>query len=182
MSPGCSFQVNELSSDIVRDKMDDPDETQGETKPCRGCMKSIAARASRCPYCQSFQSRWYIPFVVLVGFAPLLVFWPMLNRADFADHKDQISVQVETTKFDDDQLTVTGAISNSSKLTWESPIFEVTVWDVNNKRLDVVREEIYDMIVVPGEDNFFRFTESTVASSEETDRVTIRIRHANAPY
>ena len=110
-----------------------------ETKICNACKEAIHAEATKCPKCQSFQSKYLNPnFVSLLWllFIPLLLI-PIWNstyseKINYMDHKDKISVNIlrtDTLQRDDCEncnlLNILVELDNKTDIEWEQGNYEI---------------------------------------------------------
>ena len=145
----------------------------GEAKECKFCRKQIDQRATRCPYCQSWQSRrasmhgWQgtrvllgvIPMLLL---APLLIWtftrMPSLDKEDFEEYRTQVKLVETKMTFDDGSVVILGKIQNDSPVTWEDIQVEVTYYDVSGNLIDIHSDELRYVTTPAGETVVFKIS------------------------
>ena len=131
-----------------------------DTKNCRGCIEPINASATRCPRCQSFQSRTWMWLPAIFGLIPLLIVFPLIFRVGrlsndedvkFVPDASQLTAVNATLKYEapeaEEGVTfhyirreawVYCTVKNSSKHRWENLEFVVEFKNSAGDRVDLV--------------------------------------------
>lgn len=110
-----------------------------KTKVCNACKEAIHAEATKCPKCQSFQSKFrssgflaLLPLLIVIPF-----FLPLLNstqreKIKYIDHQEKISMKVlriDTLKQEAsrnyDLLNILVELDNNTDIEWEQGEYEV---------------------------------------------------------
>ena len=109
-------------------------------KPCRSCFKEIDDKATKCPYCQSFQGKWKGSQSLSLFFVlPFLAFsfWNLykINGASFQDNKSLISIS-EISHINGGYIF---EIDNRSDLKWTSPMVQIVFKDAQGKVVEELK-------------------------------------------
>jgi len=122
-----------------------------KTKICKYCKESIAAEATKCPKCQSFQSKFRSPnfaglisaLIMLFFLIPMFKFLPGDNHK-YIDYKDQIEIKVlkiDTLKQerckDCNLLNILVELDNKTDIEWENGEYEVEFSTAKGELLNI---------------------------------------------
>lgn len=134
-----------------------------ETKICKACKESIAAEASKCPKCQSFQSKFLNPSIWSLLFLLLVpLFWiPFyLSEQDrkikYLNYQDKIQMTVlrkdtlqrESCK-DCDLLNILVELDNQTDIAWEVGEFDVEFLTKEGELLNIEKQGVYQLKLHP---------------------------------
>jgi hypothetical protein len=128
-----------------------------DTKPCRSCCEEINASATKCPYCQMFQSRWimWLPLLAVITFLGIASIPFMQLRSNrevqFEDAQQLLRVTDVSLSFEPPAKPPAGVnvlfethdawlyctIRNDSDHDWDGFEFLVEFRDANGDRLDL---------------------------------------------
>jgi len=146
-----------------------------ETKECPSCCEQINAKATKCPRCQAWQSKWrfdqsnlkhqfiFIAFILLVFGTLYSVFIEsIVSPGNFNDSKSLITVADSSfnysTKECGTRISVIGTISNDSDKIWKDIYFEVQFFNNNGELIDTISENEYDLVLLAKDTTTFKIT------------------------
>jgi len=122
-----------------------------KTKICNSCKELIQAEATKCPKCQSFQSKYRNPnFVSVLSLLLipifLLPFWWSIQqeKINYIDHKEAINLKVlrtDTIKRQGDKqldlLNILIELENKTSIEWEQGEYEVEFRSTEGELLNI---------------------------------------------
>jgi RNA polymerase subunit RPABC4/transcription elongation factor Spt4 len=170
------------------------------TKECRFCLERIDARAERCPYCQSWQTRtgargmpgWAIGLIIMVAalatLTPMLLFTdlfkldlklPEMRIESFEDHRSGVKVVDVEMSFDNQSVILLGKIRNETSFDWNNLELEVTFRDGTGKVIDTANEACY-FKVPAGQERTFKV--DTIRARPVREYASFGVRVASADH
>jgi len=178
----------------------DMNETQ---KNCRCCREPIDARATKCPHCYGFQTRWHLSLIVLPSLViPFIILIPILTRPTFSQARakfnpaePQLTVlearhEYETRPDNPSQFTritriapvwIYGTVQNASSQAWSRVEFFVEFKDAAGNRIDLCNATL-SQTVEPHSSLEFRLSTQTNKDAETIASVDVKATSAKVPY
>ena len=105
-------------------------------KNCKSCTKEIDDKATKCPYCQSYQIWHKSPQIYGLIFP--LIFIPIIFYTSglygipkFENYKDQISASLISERIVDEQKILNFNITNKSNVIWNDISYIAIGYDKN---------------------------------------------------
>jgi hypothetical protein len=129
-------------------------------KTCKSCIKEIDDSATKCPYCQSFQSWHKSP--QLFGLIFPLVFIPTLFysmgiwfNTEYVGNENLFEVkEIGRAQGEYNRLALNYLIQNKSNKKWHNISYEVSVYDSSDKLLFVKTGQDYSWLVQPKQSSY----------------------------
>jgi hypothetical protein len=154
-----------------------------DTKSCRHCRQSIAAKARLCQHCHGYQSfigdqrdprGWMLWIGIMLGFVALAVFWPMTGATVDASKftVSQVAPKLVTTA-NGPRVFVVGRVDNASAAAGTRLWFRVNVYDYGDRLVDTFLADSDGLRVPANGTATFRLVASTSAS--EIGRVDVAV-------
>lgn len=148
-----------------------------EMKQCPACFEEINAKATKCPHCQSWQSKWrfdhsnikhqliFISFIFgLLAFFYFSAFGSLINQKSFYESKDLINVSNTNLNYSIKEcgarISIIGTITNNSDTIWKDVHFEAQFYDKDNKLIDTFSDNNYDLVLLNNDKSAFKITGS----------------------
>ncbi len=146
-----------------------------DTKECKSCGEEIKSKASKCPHCQTPQSKWaydrtnikhvFISMFIIFGLTAYIfnnAFSGLLFPKDFNEYNELIKIQNTTISFKEKAcgktITVIGEIINNSTSKWTDIYFEARFYDKENKLIDTISDKTYDLMLTNNSTSTFKIT------------------------
>ena len=132
-------------------------------RKCKSCIQEIDEKASKCPYCQSFQT-WYknpqnyslivlIPLIIYIWFSSGL-----FSNTKYQDHIDQFSTTEVSTANINGNMVHTYKVTNNTDETWSSANYELIALDESGKVLIALTGIEYGWVVQPNSSTMMSVT------------------------
>ena len=166
-----------------------------DTKQCPTCCEQINAKATRCPRCQSWQSKWRfdqsnikhqlifaLVLFSLLGGLYFTVFSSILNPKNFEESKSLLTVTDTTFNYSikdcGASISVIGTIINNSDVTWKDVYFEIQFFNKENILIDTISENEYDLVILQEDTSTFKITGLADKQKSEYDHHNVIIKSA----
>ena len=123
-------------------------------KNCKRCKKEIEQLASKCPFCQAFQT-WYKNPQFLNLIPMLVVFYfifgstGLFNKKEYIKYKTQFTFEQVGTSSEKGKDIHTFNIKNNSKYKWESISYQYIGSSNDGNIMKVISEQEYSWVVQP---------------------------------
>ena len=132
-------------------------------KTCKYCKESISEAATKCPKCQSFQSKYRNPNFVSLFFLLLIPIFLIpsfmnspSNKSNYMDYKDEIALTVirkDTLKQVDckgcDLLNILVEVDNQTAIEWEQAEYEVEFKTSEGTLLNIEKRSDFQLKLHP---------------------------------
>lgn len=132
-------------------------------KTCKYCKESISEAATKCPKCQSFQSKYRNPNFVSLLFLlliPVILIPSFLmrpsNKSNYMDYKDKITLTVirkDTLKREEckdcDLLNILVEVDNQTAIEWEQAEYEIEFKTVAGTLLNIEKRSDFQLKLYP---------------------------------
>jgi len=168
-----------------------------EMKECPSCGEEIKAKAIKCPRCQAWQSKWrfdqsnlkhqLIFMVIIFGIMGIIfssTLGDIFNPKDFANSKSLLEIKSSKVDFTENgcgaRISVIGTISNNSEIAWEDFNFEVQFYNEDNKLIDTVSDQNYDLLILPNDESTFKISGTADKPEKSYHHHKIIIKDARA--
>ena len=174
-----------------------------DTKNCLSCLEPINVAATKCPRCQSFQSRSWMWWSAIPGLIPLLVILPLLftlnrnsrdNEVTFVPADSKLTAIDAKLKYEAPQIEegvrvhyirreawVYCTIKNESKHRWENLEFVVEFQDADGERVDLVNSSA-SFTTHPDQDLQCRLQCDLNVDPKDVATTIVTITDARRPY
>ena len=126
---------------------------------CKSCRKEIEIDATKCSYCQAYQS-WYknpqiYSFVIMLPFI-IFMFWNtgLINKKSFSEIESDFTfteIKVVDTNGSKTKL-ITYKVKNDTKYKWNHISYEV-VSSHNGEILASITDSNYDWVIQPNSES-----------------------------
>ncbi len=177
-----------------------------ENKICIYCKQEIISNAKRCPYCHSWQSKWFpdsgnpkTSLITTVTVMVVAVIWltksyqlvnSYLENKENKDHAEVAKttcdvLEIVDTNFkiygcDDDKcLIIFGRIKNPSNMNWFYPYFHVEMFDDEGNLVDVFSEKDTGLIIPKKSETNFKLAYRARQKPDKYVNSKITIRYAS---
>jgi hypothetical protein len=140
-------------------------------KNCKSCHKEIDQKATKCPYCQAFQTWFKNP--QLLGFVFPLIFIPFIfgstglfSKKSYTDFSNEFSVSLVNESSDNEHDIHTYEISNNTKHKWKNISYQMKGFDDSEEIVVVDSNNNYTWIIQPNSKSMLsvRTTKNTPAT------------------
>ncbi|MCP4112908.1 MAG: hypothetical protein GY749_46515 [Desulfobacteraceae bacterium] len=170
-----------------------------ENKQCMFCKKIIDEEAQKCPYCQSWQSKWELhahspnPKTLLLTivflFAAVATFIIIISQRKESERESEPKVSFNVLKIaessletfdrgDSKYLAVLGKIENKSEFSWRNVFFHVDLFDSNNNLIDAFSDKNYYIVIPANSNTTFRIRAVPIRNLSEYSSHKVYIRRA----